>query len=153
MSGEARVRVFPPLPWKIDFESTVAPVGKPPLTWIGAGGKFAVEVDPDNKDNKVLQKLTDIDLYYRARTNFGTVDMADYTVQADVKVNEKITSERRDGPRAPRIMNSRYVLVLQGMGQVLQIHTWPTPCPTSGTRTGRSTRRSRSRSRRRSGTG
>ena len=33
--GVGRVRVFPPLPWKFDFEK--APVGKPPLTWIGAG--------------------------------------------------------------------------------------------------------------------
>ena len=65
--------VFPPLPWKFDFEQ--APVGKPPLTWLGAGGKFAVVEDPRRQKNKVLQKLFDIDLYYRARTNFGAVDM------------------------------------------------------------------------------
>ena len=64
ITNHARVRVFPPLPWKFDFES--APVDKPPLTWLGAGGKYAVVQDPDDPKNKVLEKLMNIDLYYRA---------------------------------------------------------------------------------------
>ncbi|QOV88052.1 outer membrane protein assembly factor BamB family protein [Humisphaera borealis] len=123
---QARVRVFPPLPWKFDFEA--APVDKPPLTWLGAGGKYSVVVDPDNANNKVLQKLMNIDLYYRARTNFGAVDMADYTVQADVKANEKIIAERRVVPDGA-VINQRYVLVLNGMQQRLQIHIWPSALP------------------------
>lgn len=124
--GQARVRVFPALPWKFDFDK--APLAKPPLTWLGAGGKYAVVADPDQKGNQVVQKLMDIDLYYRARTNFGMVDMSEYTVQADVKVNEKISSERRYLPSAA-ILNSRYVLVLDGMRQTLQIHIWPSALP------------------------
>jgi hypothetical protein len=126
LTGQARVRVFPPLPWKFDFDKN--PLAKPPLTWLGAGGKFAVVEDPDAKGNQVVQKLMDIDLYYRARTNFGTVDMSNYTVAADAKVNEKISAERRYVPSAA-IINSRYVLVLDGMDQALQIHVWPSALP------------------------
>src|SRR5688572_23363046 len=39
VTGFARVRVLPPLPWTFDFTPT--PVGAPPLTWLGAGGKFS----------------------------------------------------------------------------------------------------------------
>jgi outer membrane protein assembly factor BamB len=124
--GQARVRVFPPLPWKFDFDK--APLAKPPLTWLGAGGKYAVVEDPDKKENHVLQKLMDIDLYYRARTNFGMPDMSDYTVQADAKVNEKTSGDRKYMPSAA-VINSRYVLVLDGMRQVLQIHIWPSALP------------------------
>jgi hypothetical protein len=124
--GEARVRVFPPLPWKFDFDK--APLAKPPLTWLGAGGKFAVVEDPEKKENHVLQKLMDIDLYYRARTNFGMPDMSDYTVRADAKVNEKTSGDRKYMPSAA-VINSRYVLVLDGMRQVLQIHIWPSALP------------------------
>lgn len=126
VTGAARVRVFPPLPWKFDFQT--APVGKPPLTWLGAGGKFAVVEDPDDKQNKVLQKLFDVDLYYRARTNFGAVDMTGYTVQSDVKVNEKVIAERHYLPDGG-IMDQRYVLILNGMQQTLQIHIWPSALP------------------------
>lgn len=122
----ARVRVLPPLPWKFDFEA--APVGKPPLTWLGAGGKYAVVQDPSNDKNKVLQKLYDIDLYYRARTNFGAVDMTDYTVQSDVMANEKIIAGRRYVPDGA-VINQRYVLVMNGNNQRLQIHVWPSALP------------------------
>ena len=47
VAGQARVRVFPPLPWKFDFDK--APLAKPPLTWLGAGGKFAVVEDPEER--------------------------------------------------------------------------------------------------------
>jgi outer membrane protein assembly factor BamB len=125
VAGFARVRVLPPLPWKFDFEQN--PLDKPPLTWLGAGGKFAVH---DDKGNKVLVKLTDFDLYYRARTNFGAVDMSNYTLQADVKVGEKNLGGERQMPD-PGIINSRYVLVLLGNHQRVQIHIWPTTLPYS----------------------
>ncbi len=126
ITGASRVRVFSPLPWKTDFEK--APLGKPPLTWLGAGGKFAVVQDPDDAKNKVLQKLMDIDLYYRARTYFGAVDMADYTVQGDIKVNEKESNGLRNSPDAG-IINSRYILLLLGNDQKLQVISWPAAVP------------------------
>lgn len=118
IGGAARVRVMPPLPWKFDFEST--PVGVPPLTWLGAGGKFSVQ---ELDGGKVLSKVPNIDLYYRARTNFGTPDMKDYTVQADVRSGLKEMGGQRHIPD-PGVINQRYMMMLYGNHQRLQIHTW-----------------------------
>jgi hypothetical protein len=129
VKGFARVRVMPPLPWKFDFEQ--ARVNAPPFTWVGAGGKFSVQ---DQSGNKVLTKLTDIPLYARARTNYGSVDMANYTVQADVKVKETVIGE---GERAIHkrpdagIINQRYVLEIKGTDQECVLHIWPTALPYS----------------------
>jgi len=120
---------MPPLPWKFDFEQ--ARVGAPPFTWTGAGGKFSVQ---DQGGNKVLTKLTDIPLYARARTNFGAVDMANYTLQADVKVKETIIGEGdRAIHKAPDagIINQRYVLEVKGTDQEICLHIWPTALPYS----------------------
>ncbi len=122
-SGYARVRVLPKLPWTFDFEK--APVDKPPLTWLGAGGKFAVK---ELEGNKVLTKLTDIDLYARARTNFGTVDMANNTLLADIRVGKKVAGTQTQIPDAG-VINNRYVLVLLGNHQKLEIHAWPAALP------------------------
>ncbi len=129
ITGQARVRVLPAQPWKFDFEQ--AAIGRPPLTWLGAGGKFAVH---DDNGNKVLAKLNDLDLYYRARTNFGAEYMTNYTLQADVKVGSNVVSGERHMPD-PGIINSRYVLVLLGNHQRLQIHAWPSALPESLNRT------------------
>jgi outer membrane protein assembly factor BamB len=129
LTGLARVRVLPPLPWRFDFQQ--AAVGSPPLTWIGAGGKFAVA---DQDGNRVLVKTLDLDLYYRARTNFGLVNMRNYTVQADVKVGFKEFGGERHMPD-PGILNSRYVLTLLGNHQRVQIHVWPSALPYSLNRT------------------
>jgi len=129
LTGHARVRVLPPLPWKFDFEE--ARVSSPPLTWLGAGGKFAVQ---EKDGSKVLTKLLDLDLYYRARTNFGSVDMNNYTVQTDVNAGEKVVNEIHNIPD-PGVINQRYVLVLLGNHQRVQIHTWPSALPHSLNRT------------------
>ena len=140
-TGFARVRVFPPLPWTFDFEKS--PVGKPPLTWTGAGGKFAVT---DLEGNKVLEKLIDEPgqplslppkaLYARARTNYGAVDMHDYTVQGDIRVTGDVLVDETSTPpkqivRMPDagMINSRYVLELQGSTQTANIHVWQYAMP------------------------
>jgi outer membrane protein assembly factor BamB len=118
VTGAARVRVLPPLPWTFDFAPT--PVGAPPLTWLGAGGKFSVqELDGE----KVLTKVPNVDLYYRARTNFGTPDMANYTLQVDVRSGMKEMGGQRHIPD-PAVINQRYMMMLYGNHQRLQIHTW-----------------------------
>lgn len=130
LQGVGRVRVFPPLPWKMDFEK--APVGKPPLTWIGAGMKFAVSEEPGNPQNKVLKKLTDIPLFARARTYLGERDMKDYTIQADVKVAETVYNDNgvevHKMPDAG-VIDSRYVLELKGSKQTLGLYAWPAALP------------------------
>lgn len=128
LSGQGRVRVLPPLPWKIDFEQS--PIGKPPLTWIGAGMKFSVRENPDK--NKVLVKLTDIPLFARARTYFGAEDMHDYTVEADVSVKETVYDD--NGTSVHKIpdvgvIDQRYILELKGANQTLGLHSWPAALP------------------------
>jgi hypothetical protein len=134
LAAHARVRVMPPLPWKFDFEQS--PLEKPPLTWTGAGGKFAVtELD----GNKCLVKLIDKPgaplstppkaLYARARTNYGSVDMHDYTVQADVRVTATVVSPTVFTMPDAGVIDSRYVLELQGSTQTLNIHVWQYAMP------------------------
>ena len=118
VTGAARVRVLPPLPWKFDFTPT--PVGAPPLTWLGAGGKFSVQ---EQSGEKVLTKVPLVDLYYRARTNFGTPDMTNYTIQADVRSGMKEMGGQRHIPD-PGVINQRYMMMLYGNHQRLQIHSW-----------------------------
>ena len=123
VSGYARVRVVPPFPWRMGF--TNAAVERPPLTWIGAGGKFAVR---DQQGEKLLVKLTNIDLYARARTYLGTSDMRDYTIQADVKVDAKEAAGRKQVPDVG-VVNSRYALMLYGNHQRAELHAWQSALP------------------------
>lgn len=128
VTGLARVRVLPPLPWKIDFESS--PVDKPPLTWLDAGGKFFVKT---LDGNKVVAKVPNVDLYYRAFVNFGTPEMSNYTLQSDVRAAEKVF-KRPDGHEEhyvpdPGIVNQRYIMMLYGNAQMLEIHGWSGALP------------------------
>jgi outer membrane protein assembly factor BamB len=118
VTGVARVRVLPSLPWTFDFAPT--PVGAPPLTWLGAGGKFSMQ---ELSGEKVLTKVPNVDLYYRARTNFGTPLMSNYTIQADVRSGLKEMGDQRHIPD-PGVINQRYMMMLYGNHQRLQIHTW-----------------------------
>jgi len=130
LQGFARVRVFPPLPWKTDFEKAL--VGKPPLTWIGAGMKFAVRPDPDDPGNKVLVKLTDIPLFARARTYLGTQDMTNYTMQADVKATEQVFNDNgQEVHKMPDmgVIDQRYCLELKGSDQTLNLYGWGAAIP------------------------
>ena len=130
IKGFARVRVFPPLPWKADFEKAI--VAKPPLTWLGAGMKFAVRPDPDDPKNKVLTKLTDIPLFARARTYMGTADMTNYTLQADTKATEKVfVDQGKEVHKMPDmgIIDSRYCLELKGSNQTLNLYGWGAAIP------------------------
>jgi outer membrane protein assembly factor BamB len=123
--GHARVRVLPPPPFEVKLDA--APVGKPPLTWIGAGGKFAVE---EHGGKKVLAKLTENPLYDSAWTYFGPPDSADYTIQADTMAKAKeIAGTRQQADSG--VVNSRYALVLLGNHQRLQLNVWPPTLPNS----------------------
>jgi outer membrane protein assembly factor BamB len=124
VQGHARVRVLPNLPWTIDFKN--AAMGRPPLTWIGAGGKFAVR---ETDGAPALLKLSDFDLYHAARTYFGSREMSNYTVEADIKVGEKMLGESRQMPDAG-VINSKYALVLLGNHQRCQINVWSGALPT-----------------------
>lgn len=114
VSGTGRVRVIPPLPWTYDFEAQ--PGDQPPPQWIHATGRFLVR---DLGGTRGLFRATDNSVARRVRTYLGPPDWSDYTVEADVRVNER---RRQMGDIG--IIAQRYVLVLFGNSQRVELHPW-----------------------------
>lgn len=120
LTGKARVRVIPPLPWSFDFENTVISAdkkaGTPPPTWVGMSGRHVVrEVD----GNKVMVKVTTIPKGTRSRGFFGPSDLSEYTIQADV------LGQIKDG-KMPDVglIAQGYVFDIQGASQNMNMRTW-----------------------------
>lgn len=115
LSGAARIRVIPDLPWTFDFEG---PGDTPPAHWINATGKFAVRA---LDGNRVLVKLAENPFAFakRARPFFGSTDLSNYTMEADVRSMEK---RRQMGDVG--IVAQRYELVLFGNHQRLELQPW-----------------------------
>jgi outer membrane protein assembly factor BamB len=114
LAGTARVRVLPPLPLAYNFDDITGEA--PPLPWINAVGKFVVK---DLEGSKVLSRLEDNTPGRRARLFLGNVDMADYTMEADVRVGER---RRQMGDAG--VIAQRYSLVLFGNAQKLELQPW-----------------------------
>ena len=115
ISGAARVRVFPPLPWSEAFDSFEA--NSVPPAWVQMTMKFAVR---DQNGNKVLAKLTEgSSLLSRSRAYIGPSDWSNYTVEGDVFAT---TKRRQQGDAG--IIAQRYVLTLYGNSQLLNIEPW-----------------------------
>jgi outer membrane protein assembly factor BamB len=115
VTGTARVRVIPDLPWTFDFEN----VGEvPPPYWINATGKFAVR---DLEGNKVLVKLAENPFAFAKRTRpfFGPSDLSNVTIEADVRALER---RRQRGDAGIGVQ--RYELVLWGEHQRLELQPW-----------------------------
>lgn len=112
--GTARIRVMPTLPWTEGFES-YAPDSVPPY-WINTEGKYVVR---DLEGGKVLVKKPEPPIFKRGRAFFGPSDLANYTVQADVRVTER---RRQSGDAG--IIAQRYALVLFGTHQRLALESW-----------------------------
>lgn len=115
LTGEARVRVIPPLPWSNDFNS--ATPGPPPPAWVNATGKFQVRKLEDG--NTVLVKLADNPFTKRARAYMGPSNWSNYTVEADVLATEK-RRQMGDGG----VIAQRHALVLFGNHQRLELQPW-----------------------------
>ena len=115
ITGEARVRVVPPLPWKETFDSYA--VGAVPPFWVGAtAGQYKVaELD----GQKVLAKAPNETLFKRMRVFFGPTNWSNYTVEADVRAPEK---RRQMGDAG--VTAQRYTLVLFGNNQQLELNSW-----------------------------
>ncbi len=73
----------------------------------------------DVDGNKVLVKLADNPFTKRARMFVGTVDSANYTVEADVRAIEK---RRQMGDAG--LIAQRYALVLFGNSQEIELQSW-----------------------------
>ena len=110
-TGQARIRVIPPLPWKFDFASKEIPV-----TWIGMRYRHQVrEVD----GRPVMVKITTIPKGMKSQGWFGPIDLHDYTIQADVRGATKENKMPDIG-----LIAQRYTIDLQGRKQELQIRSW-----------------------------
>ena len=112
LSGRARVRIVPDLPWSFDFDDLTAP----PITWVGARYRHVIrEVDGSN----AMVKITTIPKGTRSRSWMGHSDLSNYTIQADVK-------GARSNDKMPDIglTGQGYCLDMQGESQRLQIRTW-----------------------------
>ena len=114
LTGEARVRVAPAAPWSEDFDSMA--VGAFRLTGLarrraipGAGSGW----------EEVMAKMPDETLFRRMRVFFGPDDLANYTVEADVRATEK---RRQMGDVG--VITQRYALILFGNNQKLELQPW-----------------------------
>jgi outer membrane protein assembly factor BamB len=117
VTGTARIRIIPDLPWTFDFEN----VGEaPPTFWINATGKYAVR-DVEKNGNKVLVKLAENPFAFAKRTRpfFGSTDLSDITIEADVRALER---RRQIGDVG--VVAQRYELVLFGSHQRLELQPW-----------------------------
>ena len=113
--GAARIRVIPDLPWSFDFEDGSA---VPPPQWANATNKFAVR---DLEGNKVLVKLAENDFAFakRCRPFFGSPDLSNYTIEADIRAMER---RRQMGDIG--VVAQRYELVVFGNHQELHLQPW-----------------------------
>jgi outer membrane protein assembly factor BamB len=115
VTGAARVRVVPLLPWTENFDAMA--VNTVPAHWANATMKFTVR---ELEGNKVLVKTTEgSSLLSRARAFMGPSGWANYTVEVDVRSTEK---RRRMGDAG--VIAQRYGLVLYGNGQKLELEPW-----------------------------
>jgi outer membrane protein assembly factor BamB len=115
VTGQARVRVVPPLPWTFDFENPASE--EPPAWWVGAAGK--VQQRTVEGVGNVLLRPRDDTVGRRAKILMGRPDWSGYTVEADVR---GIEQRRQRGDAG--LINQRYTLMLFGNGQKLELQPW-----------------------------
>lgn len=121
--GFVRGRIMPSLPFAEDFErfdltSTAKDGSKfafPPLPWIGARFKWQIQ---EKDGNKVLAKDLGRLLFQRTTTFFGHPEMKNYTVTADV-----MTDGNRRIMSTVGVVNQRYIIMLDGNWQVLEVNS------------------------------
>jgi outer membrane protein assembly factor BamB len=116
LTGRARVRVVPALPYKQDFAKVS--VGAPMAGWVNCQGKFNVQ---DKGGSQVLVKLANSSnpLLCQVNTYFGEPGLSNYTIEADVQGTRKGNDLPDFG-----LVNSRYTLMLMGETQSLRIVSW-----------------------------
>jgi outer membrane protein assembly factor BamB len=115
LTGAARIRVIPDLPWTFDFENSGA---VPPAHWVNATGKFAVR---DLDGSQVLVKLAENPFAFakRCRVFFGGPDYSDYTIESDVRAMEK---RRQRGDVG--VVAQRYEMMLSGSHERIELQPW-----------------------------
>jgi outer membrane protein assembly factor BamB len=121
VTGTARVRTVPPLPWKFDFNHSKGV----PLTWLG--GRIRWELR-DKGGDKFIAKRTVLPtpkdpnnkLGTRSYLWMGPVDLANYTIQADVLLKDV------DGRMSDvGLIASGYELIIRSKNNKLRLDSWP----------------------------
>jgi hypothetical protein len=105
------VRVIPALPISADFEGIKAT----PMWWTANGKATPAQIAGAG----VLQRPRDDTVGRRAKLLIGRPEWSDYTIEADVRGTE---SRRQRGDIG--LINQRYVMVLFGNDQRLEIQPW-----------------------------
>jgi len=131
LKGYIKVRIMSSLPLKQDFESfelgntttnSVEPPTRfsyPPLPWSGARFRFEVrEKEVDGVKTKALCKTIENKLFQRGTVFIGHPDMHNYTIEADV-----LSDGNRRKMSEVGVVNQRYVIVLKGNAQELEINS------------------------------
>jgi outer membrane protein assembly factor BamB len=111
VSGQARVRVIPPLPWTYTFDAD-----KTAMPWWTANLKTTIGT-ADNAGTLVRPR--DDTVGRRAKLFMGRPEWSDYTIEADVR---GVEMRRQRGDIG--LINQRYGLVLFGNAQKLELHPW-----------------------------
>ena len=115
LTGEARIRIIPPLPWTETFDSYE--VGKQPAAWVSTmAGKFSVQ---ELEGQKIFTKAPDETLFKRMRVFFGPTDWQNYTMEADIRMVER---RRQMGDAG--IVAQRYALMVFGSQGTLELQPW-----------------------------
>ena len=124
LTGTARVRIEPPLPWKFDFND-----GDVPLTWIGG----RVRYEPREWERRALTsprrqssprlRIPDNKLGTRSFVWMGSPDLSNYTIQADVLLKK---DEASGTISDVGLINGRYQLTIRGRNGKLRLDTWTT---------------------------
>ena len=114
VTGQARVRVVPPLPWSYDFDQWSGEA--PPEHWTNTANKIFVR---PFEGNKGLVRVPDATPQRRTRVFMGPDSWSDYTVEADVRVTERRRSMSDVG-----VFAQRYGLVLFGNSQKIELQPW-----------------------------
>ena len=121
LSATTRGRVVAGVGYEEDFDATLLPmknaageaVNFPPLPWLGARIKWHVlECD----GSKVVANRLDNILFQRTMNFFGSPDMSNYIVEADV-----MTDGNRRVLSTVGLVNQRYLITLSGNAQILEV--------------------------------
>lgn len=131
LAGFFKGRVLPGLPLKYDFENvelsntttnTVEPPTKfnyPPLPWNSARFRFEVrEKAADGQPNKALVKTIDNKLFQRGQIFFGSPEMKNYTVEADL-----LSEGTKRKMSEVGLINQRYLIILKGNAQQIEVNS------------------------------
>ena len=131
LTGYIKGRVIPALPLSQDFESfelsntttnTFEPptaFAYPPLPWNSARFRFEVrEREVDGVKTKALTKTIDNKLFQRGQVFFGSPELKNYTIEADV-----LSEGNRRKMSEVGIINQRYAIILKGNSQEIEVNS------------------------------